>query len=978
MYNSIRILILLFTLLISKVGKGFAQEPHLYHYTSSSGLPSNTCYYLFQDRDNFIWIATFAGVARYDGQKFEKFTMDNGLADNQILQITQDKLGRIWFLSLNGKMSYFYKGKIYNSSNDKLVKKLSINGMVTSFLEDKKGRIWLGTNTNLLSMWDGNKLHSYVSKDLYAQFSNAYVHEDSAGVIRAYSHQAVLVLKNGNFEIEDKKDLPISYKVFNSQPGGKILYLKKDGLYQKSGALTLLKQKIDPKYLENDPGYFYADEQSIWLSTSNGVVVFGPKNTKTKYLQGTSVNQVTKDKDGNYWFTTGNGIYMLPVPLERMYIVNTANGLSNNSVMSIGKDNKNRFWLGLDNGTIDILNADKSFASSLKLDSKYIQNYKVKQLKFNQKKDILYFAFDRGLGKLEQIDNLKPKVTFYKEKTNAVLSIKNFDLNNKNEIALALSSGVIMTPENELSFLIKDIQKTTNYIENRAYKVYYDNQDRLWYSNIYGLGGYWNNKLQDLRAMNTLLSERMNDIIQISTGEIVLATDGHGVLILKDGKIKKILTTKNGLGSNIVYKLYYHNKMLWAITNSGINRINIKSRAYDIRNFDYASELLISGINDLFIDDQNAYFATNAGLVYFVNSSEKIVLNPAEVHFKSIKIDNSPISIEKNTFFIPENYKSLYIEFSVVDFSNRNIQYRYRLKNKNSWIATNSTSLEFSALEPGDYNLQISARYPGEKWGPSTELKFKIELKFYQSTWFWVVIALLGAFIVFRIIVMVNRQQRNKEKLQLMMKNKILTLEQQALQALMNPHFIFNVMNSIQHYINTQEKVAANKMLTGFARLIRKNLDICAKSYITIEEELEYLNLYLSLEKIRFGEKFNYTITVDEEIDTSEILIPSMLLQPFIENAIWHGLMPKPSMGEVNIIMRLKLDTLIIEIIDNGIGINASKALKNEGHISKGMELTKERIRIINAIEKNNIQLSVKDRALGGTLVELLIPLKNQ
>ncbi|MGY0041416.1 sensor histidine kinase [Pedobacter sp. NJ-S-72] len=136
------------------------------------------------------------------------------------------------------------------------------------------------------------------------------------------------------------------------------------------------------------------------------------------------------------------------------------------------------------------------------------------------------------------------------------------------------------------------------------------------------------------------------------------------------------------------------------------------------------------------------------------------------------------------------------------------------------------------------------------------------------------------------------------------MKNKILMLEQQALQAMMNPHFVFNVMNSIQHYINTKDTSSANKILTGFARLIRKNLDICTKSFISIEEEIEYLSLYLTLEKKRFGEKFNYTIHVSEEIDQDETMIPSMILQPYIENAIWHGLMPKEDGGKISIVIK--------------------------------------------------------------------------
>ncbi len=977
MNNILKIGFLLITAIVFVPTTLTAQEPYLYHYTSKNGLPSNNCYYLLQDSDNFIWIATDAGVARYDGDQFETFTIDDGLPDNQILQIKEDKKGRIWFLSLNGKMSYFFKGRIYNSKNDSLLKKLSVNSVVTSFLEDSKGRIWLGTNKNYLAMWDGNKLHSFVSKDITAQFLNAYVHEDKSGTIRVYSTHAVHVMVGNNFRIEDKQEIPLSYKTFNAQPEGRILYLKKDGLYQKSGALTLIKQPINPAYLEKEIGYFYADEKEIWLSTSQGVVVIEPNSNVTSYLYGTAVNQVMKDKSGNFWFTTGSGIYMLPVPLERMYIISTANGLSNNTVMSIRKDANDKYWLGLDKGILDILNPDKSFSKSLSFNNGLELNKKIKQLKFNKNKDQLYFAFDNALGRLENLNQLNPKVTFLKEKNNAQLSIKNFDIDHEENLVLALASGVLLLKPNIFEFTTNKYNQQVRFIQNRAYRVYFDNNQKLWYSNIDGLNGFWNNTTHAFHHQDSLLAERINDIRQLDDETMALATDGYGILIFKDGKIKKTLTINNGLSSNIAYKLFYHNKMLWAITNAGINRINFENDSYDVKAFDYASDLLLNGVNDLYIDDKNAYFATNSGMVYFANTTESKALSSAKVHITKVLVDNKPQYNLQDLTILPHNYKTLSIQYSVVDFSNRNIQYRYRLKEKNSWIEATNNRLEFSALEPGEYNLEIAARYHGQEWGTPTSLKFKLERKFYQSNWFWASIALLTTAIVLRIIVSMNRRQRNKEKTDLTMRNRILTLEQQALQALMNPHFIFNVMNAIQHYINTQEKVAANKMLTGFARLIRKNLDICTKSYITIEEELEYLNLYLSLEKNRFGEKFNYTIHVDSEIDTSEILIPSMLLQPFIENAIWHGLMPRPDMGKVEIDMQVQKDVLIIEISDNGIGIAASKALKNEAHISKGMDLTKERIRLLNIIEQNTIQLKVKERILGGTVVEISIPMNS-
>ncbi|MBC7416750.1 MAG: histidine kinase, partial [Pedobacter sp.] len=213
---------------------------------------------------------------------------------------------------------------------------------------------------------------------------------------------------------------------------------------------------------------------------------------------------------------------------------------------------------------------------------------------------------------------------------------------------------------------------------------------------------------------------------------------------------------------------------------------------------------------------------------------------------------------------------------------------------------------------------------------------------------------------------------KDKEQNDLKLKNRVLMLEQQALQAMMNPHFVFNVMNAIQHYINTRNTASANKVLTGFARLIRKNLEICTKGYISLHEEIEYLKLYLKLEKNRFGDKLTYHFKIDEKLDLEETFIPSMLLQPYVENAIWHGIMPKESGGRIEINMSLKqVNILDIEITDDGVGIENSLSTKRGTHVSKGMQLTAERLKLLAEIGSKNIHLTVKQNTPNGTTVSI-------
>lgn len=945
------------------------------HFTTKSGLPGNNCYYVLQDKQGFIWVGSDAGVSRYDGKVFENFTVDDGLSDNQILQIKQDRKGRIWFLTLNGKLCYFLNGRIFNAGNDSLLKKLDFDGAIISFLEDSKGRLWFGTSTNLLGMWDGEKLREYRSTDSQAQLINGYVDEDSDGTIRIFSTQAVYIFDRNRLTREPNMALPLSYRTVSKSAKGNMLFLQKDGIYELENGVPVLRKKVDQSVLLKRPGYFYMENNKVWLTTADGIYVIDEAGVTRHFMPGISINQASKDRDGNFWFTTGNGVFLLPDKPERLNVMTKEWGLTSNPVISLAKDARGQLWLGMADGTINVLDSTMQRIKTIRLNDPNFK--KIKQLQFNRDTSLLFFASDAGMGVIDNIYQT-PKITYLRESDNSVFSIKSFGVNDKNTVAIALSSGVAIVPygSGKFEFSSSGYQEQVNFFKNRAFRALYDEHNQLWFSNVNGLSVVTENRHTQYALKNNMLDKRINDICYIEGGLIALGTDGYGIMLFMNGKIGKRITTKNGLSSNICYKLFYKNGFLWAITNLGVNRINLENSEEDIKTFEYAGDLLTSEVNDLLIDDTNAYIATNNGLVYFANGNTGKKYAPPVVSFTAINVNRKSIDLSLSAIEIAPGRNNISFNYAAVDFRNRRILYRYRLRPDAPWIETKNRRLEFSSLEPGKYTFEIAARTMESNWGKAAAFTFTLDRHFWQTSWFWIITSLLGAFLLFKLTVGISRRQRNKEKLELTMRNKILTLEQQALQAMMNPHFIFNVMNAIQHFMNTQDKVAANKILTGFARLIRKNMEIVSKSFISIEEELEYLTLYLQLEKNRFGDKFDFSITIDPEIDPSETMIPSMLLQPFVENAIWHGLMPKDSHGEVIISISRRDRILYITIDDNGIGYENSLKHQNHGHISKGMDLTRDRIKLINSIEQNNIQLFVNQQEPEGTRVQIIIPMQ--
>uniref|UniRef100_UPI003D7F7EA2 sensor histidine kinase n=1 Tax=Pedobacter sp. TaxID=1411316 RepID=UPI003D7F7EA2 len=657
--------------------------------------------------------------------------------------------------------------------------------------------------------------------------------------------------------------------------------------------------------------------------------------------------------------------------------INKTDGLSHNVVKSITKDRNNNIWLGLANGHLNKVKQQNLHISNIEIPEKTKFRAGIRKIILDEAHQSLFLASENGFGMLHEIYSDQYTFTLLNENSQSTFVIKDFSLNKNSTLALALSSGIALVNylNNKLEFDIHTRKEGFNFFSDRAYSVFYDQNQKLWFSNINGL------KILDpehntINFKKSLLNKRINDIEQLPDGTMVLATDGYGLILIKGNKIIRHLTKNDGLASNICKKIFISNNQIWLVTLNGVNKVSLNNQQAEITAFDYTNALLKNDINDVYVDADTSYFATNTGLVYFFSKPHgQIVENPKAL-ISSIFVDEKKRSLKDAHITLNPNSKKITFYFGVVDFQGQDILYRYRLRTHDEWTETKNKRIEATALEPGDYTFEVSAKSNTSSWGPSMKINFELKSSIWQSTWFLLILFLIAGIFFYGVAVVVTKKQKNKEQQKLLLKNRILMLEQQALQAMMNPHFVFNVMNSIQHYINTKDTGSANRVLTGFARLIRKNMEICTKSYISLQEELEYLELYLSLEKKRFGDKLTYTIHIDPLLDKEETVMPSMLLQPYIENAIWHGIMPIDKGGELKITILMKdQHVLQIEISDNGIGIDNSLKYKKNSHTSKGMSLTQERVNLLNQINVNPVQIKIQQTGASGTSVVISITL---
>ena len=377
------------------------------------------------------------------------------------------------------------------------------------------------------------------------------------------------------------------------------------------------------------------------------------------------------------------------------------------------------------------------------------------------------------------------------------------------------------------------------------------------------------------------------------------------------------------------------------------------------------------------------FVGTPNGLTYF--EADKISQeSTCDLQLTGIYVANKYWAYDSSNFSLPHKNNDVRFEFSGISFKSAgDVTYQYRLLGlQPEWRTTTGKQLNFPSLSSGKYSFQLKAinKYGVET--PIKEVSFEIEKLFWEKTWFkvMIVLSLAGLIWIFFRYRVSNIRLKEKEKTRL--NQHIAELEQKTLRSQMNPHFIFNSLNSIQQYVIERDIRGANNFITDFSKLIRMTLDLSTNTFISMSDELEYITTYLRVEKRRLEDQFDYFINVEESLDLREIYLPPLLLQPYVENCIRHGIKYKTEeKGVIKITVEKKDPGILISIEDNGIGREAAQKYKSRYHIqyqSKGMTINKDRIDILNSYNDKKIKINIADLVNGnheaaGTRVDIFL-----
>jgi hypothetical protein len=727
------------------------------------------------------------------------------------------------------------------------------------------------------------------------------------------------------------------------------------------------------------------DNEIVWMSfnkanelniceINEGVKIFKVKNVQTtlnsKYLKGHTVTSVLYDKHGSYWFTTlNNGVYQLSS--EKYQKFGLEIGLLNKNVKCV-ETLGDSVYFGGDEPGIGIISEGKIEYPNIH----GINNVLPKSILFDSSQNQLIIATNDFLYLLKgsQLSLVKNRLASAPEYLGDHFNATCLISDNNGGYWIGGGIGFFHVKYNQVifdSFVNKNFKVRVN-------SLFLDKNNVLWLGCKDGLRKYKEGKLTYLGDDFEELKTRILDIKQYNR-TLILATKGKGILFFDEESVKKI-TKRDGLSSNMITTLAIHKNTLLAGSLNGLNFITLKSDTTGEFTIEKPFELSGFEVYKIKPVKHKVYLATNEGIVVCSSERDNEQGLNQPLYFTSFVINGKKQEV-KEEYHLKNNQNNISISFEALNYKTSiPIEYKYGLKGLDKkWTYSTKREVNYFNLKPGKYNFTVQVKNTKGSWNDNEKvINIVIAPAIWQTIPFQIGLVLLISLLI---ILVYSFWQANARK-KMFLERRVYNYKLKTLWGQMKPHFIFNTLNSINNYIISNSAVSASKYLTKFSALIRKIMDYTQYETISLEEELSTLELYVKIETLRLKQKFDFSITVDENIDKHNTQLPGLILQPFVENSIWHGIQPLDRKGTIKVRISKKESNLVIEIIDNGIGREkAMMKSKNNGNISKsyGAKIARERLNLFASKLNKKASVNYIDLVTGigaiGTKVKIVMPL---
>ncbi len=948
-------------------------------------LPSQECYNIMQDSKGYIWFSTEAGLCKYNGSSLEVFDKRNGLPEGSTYAVTEDEAGTLWFATSKNRILTYKDGNLKEASFSKSYSEKLKGTLELSYLLnfDPKGKLHINSGSRSFQ-WDEsrNELKELNKPDTNAtfyleQFANGLIPVNGGfGQTLSTSQRKV---NKGNITIITSKD----------NKNKEILFPFPKDKYPYWRILTAHAADAD----------FFAFENYVFSVNAD--------LSYTVFTYPDRVHQLFCDKDNGLWVgLRKNGVYYYPNSndLKEPMIC-----LQEYSVTGICEDKEKGIWCTtLEKGVFYCTNKDIISYANISDLNKRSQLLKYEDRKiFTVTGDNELFVFDNekitrkefpgkeiytisGVLKLNKGWLLCSKTKLFKtnEQFNPASDLKapgtQFNA-GAYEAVMLKDERVFLLQYSIVSELIgEDIRnRTVKGFESAGQCMITTSAGKL----LVGTKEYlyeFDPSSYRLIKINGLEGE-VTGLIETKRNEIWICTKSSGLYLLKQGKLFN-KTTELGLDNIRLFDIEEDkNGNVWLGGNTGLIQLIPKRKNFSAKIYTTLNGLPSNEVYKVAASHERIYISTYEGLSSFPLTADlnntavpAVFINTFFVNDKAIDFTLSPLLFEYNQ-------NSMNITLDGLTFKGNTNKFAYRLNGeKDSLKYIEGNQLILNNLEAGAYELTAYAvNNSGLLSKNPVVIKFEIAKPFWKTIGFIsgciIILSLLVYVVVRSIIKGVKKKEEEKTKIN----KQIAEYQLTALQAQMNPHFIFNAINSIQGYILKKNEQQAYDYLAKFSKLIRMVLNHSQEKVLPLKQELEMLTLYVELEQLRFEESFAFDLKVDENVNVFELQVPTMLIQPYVENAIWHGLMnlDKNKKGNLKIHIGLKDELLKVVVEDNGIGRALAETFKKDMlHNSIGMKLTEQRLVMINKLQDyEGSKIDVCDlydaeKNASGTRVEIFIP----
>ncbi len=983
-----------------------AQQVSFSHLTTANGLSDNKVRCATTDKNGFLWIGTANGLNRYDGYAVNTYyqELEQQLCSNDIAGIFCDSKNRVWVGTSHGVTMIDEKREFHKIIFNDTVQ-LSYSCAI--FIETKSQGIILYTSRGHYRLieetgkWQRLDWSTKEQSKILWQENTLFTGEQYIQTGR----DKLIILDYASQKKTFEFGLPFLVSACRINDDEIIAVVFKGKLVK----ISISQKKIVKEYpltrMENgkiiNTNVFKvrqaANGQIIVSTGLGGLMVFDPITEKiTRYthdplnirsLSENSIDNIFCDATGNVLICgESQGLDYFNINRYLAGYIPAFRGVGNEiydgNFNSIRQDNKGRFWLGGKDCLITWDPADNNtsfyryYYPILDIGERPLM---VSNIFIDQKQKIWICTNGGGMGMLDQATG--QFTIFSRDTINGKLPrftnnfINDIQAGSGETLWVATFSGLIKFNPITYKYGPPNNHPVLNRIqEKRMLRILNDKAGKLWLgfdnAGLYCLDTI-NNQLKHFAIKEGLPSGDVNALIEDDSGNIYVATPAGLSIIGKQDKIKSY-TALNGLKYNDCQALAKDKEgNIWVS-----NRNCLIKYAAGTRSFSYYDEKAgLTGenfrVNAAYTAlDGQLYWGTEKGIIYFdparlmnSTSSSSLIISQATV------ADSNYYFTSSSSLELKHNQNSVTFYFTSPDiYGSKYIKYQYQLTSiDKNWVnSLSQRQVNYNSLPPGKYIFKVRTSDDGINWKESVNrITLNISPAFWQTWWFKALLILLVAGLLYYLYRRRIVSVREKEKIKTNYERKIAEVEMSSLRAQMNPHFMFNSLNSINNFILKNDPENASGYLTKFSRLMRLILDNSRSEWVLLENELKALELYIELEAVRFDNTFIHKIETAKDISLETVMVPPLLIQPYVENAIWHGLLHrKEPGGRLDIRLWKNDDILHIEIEDNGVGRNESKRLKSKTATkqkSHGMEITAERMDIVNKVYNVNAGVCITD-----------------